>query len=193
MLKVRILIAAFLLLVLYPLLAYPRSVQASVFGSLINNVKNFLHPENNSLRMESKIALARGGDLKKNDQIDAGDIVTFSYTITNATKNSYKAVTLKTNVNTKEVSGVTNVQGTLNLDTSKDTISIPYLTLNPGQVLTISFDAQVNFYIDADHPISTEAELVDESNASLVKAEKKEVTAKKMEMERFNKVTHTTE
>jgi len=203
--KARTLIATLFILFIASLFVFPSSVQASVFSDFINsvkgtvqdgvdNVKNLLGKNTlgKNISIESKIELASGGDLNKNGEIDAGDIITFSYMITNPTKNVYKAATLKTNTNIKDVSGITNVRGALNLDSSKDTLSIPYLTINPGQVLVMSFDAQINFYKDADHQISTEAELVDGNSVSLVKTQKEEVTAKKMDMERFSNVTHST-
>ena len=164
----------------------------SVWELGVNTVKDILNIEEKQLSIDSKIELAPRGDLNKNGEIDAGDFVKFSYVITNPTEKTYKAV-LKTNVNVEELNSISNVKGVLSLNTTKDTISIPHLNIAPNQVRKLSFEARVNFYKDADQSITTEAELVDEKNSSIFKGQKKEVKAKKMDLERFNKFVNITE
>lgn len=167
----------------------------SAHASIIDDIKAFFSKDKNDpskkeFTIDTDIALAPGGDINKNGQVDAGDSIKFSYTITNPTGDTFQLATLETNVNTKEINSISNVQGVLSLDVGKDTVSIPNLNIEPNQVRKISFNARINFYKDSDQSISTEAELVDNSNASIFKAKKQEVTAKKMDTELFNKFVH---
>lgn len=174
------------------LLVLPVKTYAFSLGGLFNDVKNFLSGNKSELQLTSKISLTPQGDLNANGQVDAGDVVTYSYIITNQTKNTYQFTTLKTNLDTKKINSINNVKGTLNLNTTDNTITVSNLTFTPNQVRTISFDARANFDKESDQTLSTEAELVDDQNKSLVKGQKQTVTAKKMDLERFNKFVHIT-
>lgn len=169
-----------------------RSAQALSISDIIDGIKNVFSQgsQNNNLSVTSKITLVPEGDLNKNGQIDAGDTVRFTYTITNPTNNSYKQLDLKTSVDTKKLNGITNVQGVLSLDQNKDTVTIPYLTIDPNQVRTVSFDAKVNLYKDNDQSLGTVPELVAEGGISLLKAQKEEVKAHKLDAATFNKLVH---
>src|SRR5256885_10718471 len=114
--------------------------QAFSLGDIFDNIKNVFNSSSNqhTLTVSSKVALVPGGDLNHNRQIDAGDTIRFSYTIANTTDKTYKSVTLNTNVDTKEINGITNTQGVLSLDEGKDTVTIPNLTVIPNQVRTMS-------------------------------------------------------
>lgn len=180
-----LIVLAFILLISAP-------ARASFLDNFVNGVKNLLAGESKGLTVESKIELASNGDLNKNGQVDAGDTIEFSYTIINPTKNSYKFAILKTNIAGKEINSIGYVQGALSLNVDKDTISIPNLNIDPNQVRKISFRAHINFNKDSDQTIGTEAELVDDKNSSIFKAEKKEITAKKIGVEQFNKFVHIT-
>ncbi|HSX09003.1 MAG TPA: hypothetical protein VLF93_02535 [Candidatus Saccharimonadales bacterium] len=172
----------------------PTPVQAFSLGDVFNGIKNIFTTSANqhSLTVSSKISLVSSGDLNHNGQIDAGDTVKFSYVITNTTDKSYKFVTLNTNINTKEINGVNEVQGVLSLNDDKDTITIPNLTIIPNQVRTISFDAQINFFKDSNPTIDTKPELDDQNNKSIAVGEAQTINANKMDSETFNKFTHYT-
>lgn len=190
-----------LLLGICTLLFFPTPARANIFDDIVTGVRNRVEKGVNEaknlfskkeLKVDSGISLVPGGDLNKNGQVDAGDSVKFSYTITNSTKNLYRFAKLQTNINAKEINSITNVRGALSLDANRDTITIPNLSIESGQVRKISFDAWINFYKDTDQSISTEAELLDDKDSLVFKAQKKEVSAKKMEIEQFNKYVHIT-
>lgn len=163
----------------------PPLVHASFLDDIFNGVKNlFSQPK---LTIASSIALAPGGDLNKNGQIDSGDTVKFSYTVINPTKNTYQFSELKTNTDMKTINGITNVQGILSLDDNNGKITFPNINIAPNQVRKISFEARINFSKDSDLTVNTEPELADRNNNSIFKADKQEIVAKKMDTETFNK------
>lgn len=196
LLFISLLITSFLLL---PLSSAP--AHASVLGDIVNGVKNsvqngiekikdILSIESKEFVVDSKIELAPNGDINKNNELDSGDYARFSYVIKNQTENSFSFARINTNVKTNSINSITNVKGILSLESMKDTIVIPNISLTPYQLLSISFDARVNFSKDTDLPISTEVEFFDEKDRSIFKDIKKEVSAKKLNSEQFNKFTH---
>ena len=162
-------------------------------ASFIDDVKNLLLRNQKNLAVEASISLAPGGDVDKNGVIDSGDIVQFSYKLSNPSDKKYSLTTLKTNVNTKEINTISNLKGTLSLDADKKEVVIPHLNIFPNQVLDISFEARVNFNKEKDSIISTDPELVDDKNASVFKGQRQEVIAKKMDIDTFNKFVHITQ
>lgn len=164
-------------------------------ASLIDDVKNLLNKavSSKNLSLESSVALAPGGDVNNNNQVDSGDFLRFSYSIKNRSKNSYKLTTLRTNIAENEINGISNLKGALSFEFSKKTIVIPNLNISPNQVLKISFDARTNFDKANDITISTDPELVDSDDLSIQKSQRNEVTAKKMNTEEFNKYVHNQE
>jgi predicted PurR-regulated permease PerM len=74
------------------------SAQASIF----DNIKDFFNQgedknvKNKEFTIEANIELAPDGDDNKNNEIDAGDIIRFTYIITNTTDEVYSYATLKT-------------------------------------------------------------------------------------------------
>ncbi len=177
-----ILIASSLVIVLT---AFPVTVHAFSLGDIVDNVKNFFTAKPpKELTIDSKIELAPGGDINKNGQIDAGDIVRFTYIITNTTDENYSFATLKTNINRKQLNFIHNITGTASLDDNDGkTISIPNFRIGANQIATITFDARVNYYTNEDPIIATEAEFVSEEKKSIAKSLKKEIKAKRMNKE----------
>lgn len=166
-------------------------VNAFSLSDIVNGIKNFFTPQpKEQITVSSNISLVRGGDLNKNGKIDSGDTIRFSYTITNTTNNTYKFSVLNTNVNTKLLNEIDNVQGSSSINTSDNSVSFPYITINPNQVRTLSFDAHINFNKEADQQISTEPTLVEEGNKSLAEGDKQSITANKMDQALFNKFVH---
>ena len=183
----------------------PKQAEASLFDDFlkemnnklkagVDGVKDLVAPkkENKALALDPEIKLAEGGDINKNGGIDSGDYVKFIYVITNTTNNLISQGTLKTNINTKKLNGVRNVTGTFNVEEKDNSITIPNLAINPNQKRTISFEIQTNFNKDTDEIISTEAELLSNDKSVLFKSQKKEVVAKKIDMESFDKFVHKT-
>lgn len=161
----------------------PQPAEANILDDLINGVKKFLNiPEEvkKELKIDANITLAPGGDVNKNGTIEAGDVVRFSYTITNTTDKEYSFATLKTNIDRKEINFIHNVIGTVNLLDDGKTISITNLRLAPNQVLQVSFDARVNYFINQDPVISTQADFVGKDRKSYSTSGKKEIKAKRI-------------
>lgn len=169
-------------------------VNAFSLGDIVNGIQNIFSAttQNDSLTVASKISLAPNGDINHNGQITSGDIVRFSYTIVNTTSNSYQFVMLKTNLDTKILNDISNVQGAANVDQNNTTIVIPNLTIGKNQMRKISFDAQINFNKDTDQTISTQPLLIDQNGTTIANGSTQSVTANKMDTTTFNKFVHIT-
>jgi|SRR3989344_5075388 len=157
-----------------------KSVQA-FFEDVLDEVQEFILPkEKDDTSLDIKIELTPEGDYDKNGEIDSGDIIKFTYTITNNTDKEYSFLTLKTNLNRPLLNFIHDVKGTLNLSDTAETIDISNLRLNPNQSLEISFNARVNYFDDKDQEIATEPELLNIDKQQLQKLGKKSISAKKL-------------
>lgn len=182
------------------ILITPKAVQASLFDDFINemnntlkngveSVKNLITPtENNNpkskdLTIDSSITLAPDGDVNKNNQIDAGDTITFTYNIQNNTDKKHAYATLKTNVQRDSLNFIRNVKGVTGLKDDGKTIEFPNLRIEPGMVKMISFDSNINYFTEEDPIISTEPELYAEDQKSILKSEKKQIQGKRIKKE----------
>lgn len=77
-------------------------------ASFLDAVKAlFSQGDKKEFTIESDISLVPGGDENNNSQIDARDVVRFTYTIINPTDKSYAYASLKTNINRKQLNFVT--------------------------------------------------------------------------------------
>lgn len=160
---------------------------ASIFDNLADGVKNLFNKGEvkKEFTIESNITLVPDGDMDKNGEIDAGDIVRFTYTITNTTDQEYSFATLKTNIDRKQLNFIHNVIGTASLDDDGKTIEIPNVRIAPNQTATITFDARVNYYTNEDPAIATEAEFVGNDKKSIAKSSKKEIKAKRINKDKI--------
>ena len=155
----------------------------SVFLS-VEGVKNVLSKEedknvkNKEFTIESNVELATDGDLNKNGQIDAGDTITFTYSISNPTDKELAFNTLKTNIPRNALHFIHDIRGTSSLSDKNNTIEIPNLRINPYQDLTVSFNARINYFQNSDQTIWTEPELITQDKKSLFKGTRKEIKAK---------------
>lgn len=152
-------------------------------GALLDNLRNLLNQEDKSVKnkeftVESDISLAPEGDGNKNGEIDAGDIVRFTYTLKNITDKKYSFGTLKTNIDRTQFNFFHNVRGITNLVDDGKTIIIAHARVNAGETLIISFDART-LYGDDDKQISTEAEFYDSDSKQIAKSAKVEKSVKK--------------
>lgn len=166
----------------------PSIAHASVLDDFLNGVKNFLNiPQDikKELKIDANIELAPDGDVNKNGQIDAGDTVRFSYTITNTTDQAYSFATLKTNINRKQLNFIHNVTGATNLNDDGKTITISNFRIAPGQVVSLSFDARVNYFTKEDPVITTEADFIGKDKKSHAKSKRKEIKAKRILKEKI--------
>jgi len=152
------------------------------FQRLINtmkyNVLSLFAPH--ELTVTSAIALAPGGDVNNNGQVDAGDIVKIAYKITNTTDKAYKYTTLKTNLDRSALNFIHNVQGSEGYQDNGKTIDLPNLWIDPNRIITISFDARINYYTNIDKTISTAPQLVSQNGTILYSAPEIKVLAKRM-------------
>lgn len=153
----------------------------SAQASIIDEVKNLLSKtvSSKNLSLESSVALAPGGDLDKNGEINSGDIIRFTYVIANQTNNKYSLATLKTNIDRKSINFIHNIIGTSGIIDNGKTITIPNLRVKPSSSLIISFDARVNYFDEASKTLSTEGELVSSDKKSLLKSAKKQINTKR--------------
>lgn len=154
-------------------------------ASIIDNIKSiFSKKEDNNVKnkdftIDSQIELAPEGDENKDGEIDAGDIVRFTYTLKNITESNYSFATLKTNIDSKQVSFIHNIHGATGIVNDGKTVEIPYVRLNSGETLVINFDALIN-YFQEDKVIATEAEFVSFNKESIAKSARNEISAKKL-------------
>ncbi|MBU3978751.1 hypothetical protein KJ980_07210 [Patescibacteria group bacterium] len=169
-----LLILPFFLLSLF---LFTKTTHAFSLGDVVNGVKSLISPAKKELKIDSSITLVPEGDVNKNGQIDAGDTVRFTYTLTNTTDREYSFATLKTNINRKQLNFIHNITGTASLDDDGKTIEIPNFRIAPNQIAAITFDARVNYYTSEDPTIATVPEFFDNNNRSIVKSLKKEIKA----------------
>lgn len=173
----------FILLLITPfiILFQISPIYANTIDRLVDKVKSFVSNDPKELSIKANIALAENGDENSNGEIDSGDVVTFSYTITNTTDQEYSYTELDTHVPRDYLHFIHNIRGTVNLNDNSETIKIPNLTIHPQQLIEISFDARINYTEKEDLSISTEPEIIASDKRQLLKAKKEEIKAKKLE------------
>ncbi len=181
----RILSLLLLPLFLLSFFLFTKTTHAFSLGDIVNGVKNIVSPPKKELKIDSSISLVPEGDVNKNGQIDAGDTVRFSYTLTNTTDQEYSFANLKTNINRKQLNFIHNITGTASLDDNGKTIEIPNFRIAPNQTATITFDARVNYFTSEDPLIATTPEFLDNNNKSIVKSLKKEIRAKRINKDKI--------
>jgi hypothetical protein len=167
-----------------------RTTHAFSFGDVVDGIKDFFTPDPpKELTIDSKIELAPGGDVDKNGQIDSGDIIRFKYTLKNPTENEYSWLTINTKINRRLINYIHNDYGITSLDDDGKTLKIPHIRVYPKQEINIRFDAMVNYSSKQDILLSTEPDLVDKNNKVLLKLSKREITAKKITVEKISEMT----
>lgn len=178
----KIIIPLALLLLVIPFWVFsPKSAQASFLGDVVDKVKDFITPDpKREFTIDSDIALAPGGDIDNDGQIDSGDIIRFTYTIKNITEEEYSYATIKTDVNRKQLNFIHNILGTPSLTDDGETIYIPNFRVGANQSSVVSFDARINYFTKEDSAISTVGEFLNENKKSIAKSEKKSIKALKM-------------
>ena len=129
--------------------------------------------------LSSNISPAPHSGANDNQKIDGGDTIRFTYNIQNNSNTQYSFLTLETNIPRNFLNFIHNITGTISMSDNGKTITFPNLRLNPGQTLTIHFDARVNYFSDADKTIFTAPELKTKDRKSIVKSARKEVVARK--------------
>ncbi len=183
--RLRISTPLFLLIISF-FVVLSTQAQASFLNDTINGVKNIFIPEKKELTIDSNISLAPEGDINKNGEIDAGDIVRFTYAITNTTDKEYSYSALKTGTDRKQLNFIHNVEGTTGILDDDKTLIFSNLRINPHEQLVISFDARLN-YSQEDKTITTEPDFIGSDKNSIVKSIKKEIVSKKLGAEEIKK------
>lgn len=172
----------FLLILSILVFTAPAAAHASIIDNILDGAKKLFSSSAvntpQTFSVDRSITLASGGDFNHNGVIDSADFVTFTYTIHNPTSKTYPFATLKTNISRHELNFIHNIRGTASLSDTKDTIDIPNIYIKPNQDMTISFDARVNFFDDADHNLWTQPEAITEGKKSLFNAAKFSLKAK---------------
>ncbi|GEM_PF-3414321 len=162
-------------------------ISSPIQASILDDIKNILSKDSSkNLTLESSVVLAPNGDINKDGQITSGDIVRFSYVITNTTDKKYTYSILKTNVDRKQINFVHNLQGTTGFLDRYGTIVFRNLRIEANEQRTISFDARIN-YSETDRLISTQPEFLTFDNKSINKASRKEVKANKLTKQQIEK------
>lgn len=177
--KAKLLFAVAPLFALLLFFVFSIPIQASILDDIKSNFSK--KTDQGVLSVESNISLAPGGDVEKDNEIDAGDIVRFTYTITNTTDQEYSYGTLKTNIDRKQLNFIHNIHGTSGLIDDNNTIEIPNLQIDTLESIVISFDARLNYYNETSKTLSTEAELLGSDKKSVFKSERKQISTKKAE------------
>jgi len=186
-------VSFFCLFILTTLFFVTPKAHAFSLGDVIKDVTGmFISSSAPAVTVTSQIALAPNGDINHNGQISAGDTITFFYTLLNTTNTAYKFVTLQTNIDTKVLNNISNVQGAVSLNQNNTTITIPNISLDKNQVRKISFTAQINFDDSNDHHITTQPVLVGQNGKTVATGTLQSITATKMDTTTFNKFVHIT-
>jgi len=148
-------------------------------ASIIDDIKNLLTRSPKEFNLTSNIALAKDGDVDKNEEINAGDMVTFTFVLSNPSDKKYSSTTLRTNIDRQSINFIHNIVGTSGLNDDGKTITIPNIKVAPNESITISFDARLNYFNEDLKTISAEAELIDSAKKSLLKDKKVQINSKK--------------
>lgn len=154
-------------------------VGAFFWDDWFGKVKEVITGEQLPVTIDSTISLAPLGDINKNGQIDAGDTVTFSYTLTNTSNTEYAFVTLVTNIDRNQLHFIHNVRGSASLTDRGGTINIPNIRLGPLQTVSIQFDSRVNFNPSKDVVLATQPELLNSDRTVIGRSQRKEKKALK--------------
>ncbi len=168
----------------------PKPAQASFLDDVVDKVQDIFTPDaKKEFTIDSEITLAPGGDVDKDGQIDAGDIIRFTYSLKNATDKDFTFATLKTNIDRKQINFIHNVTGTANISDDAKTITIPNYRIGSKQVSIITFDARVNYYTNKDVSIVTALEFVDKDRKIVIKSDEKKVNVRKIVKEKVPGMT----
>lgn len=142
----------FLIIALLLVLPFVSSiVNAITFDDLVLEGKKLLGTEKNAknftgnsiIEITSDIALTENGDVNKNGEMDGGDTVRFSFTISNGTDEPYPFSNLKTNIKRDSIHFIHNIKGVTGID--NDTLELPNVYVSPKSKVEISFDAVLNY------------------------------------------------
>lgn len=171
------------------------SISAALFISKtdISRLPQFLKkllPKDQALTLTANINLSPTGDINQNAQIDSGDTVTFTYTITNNTDNEHPFATLITNIPRNYIHFIHNINGAASLSDENGIVAIPNLYINPQQKLVVSFEARIN-YFQGEQYIFTEPQLISQHQENIAQAKKLSKRITPIPDQEFSSMTQT--
>ena len=164
---------------LYCCFSFFTYVNAQEGEGLLDSITDLLKKEpKKEITLDSSISLTPDGDVNKNNEIDGGDIVRFTFILSNTTDKRFLYSTLYTGVDKKQLNFIHNIYGTTGLDEEEGVIILSNIRMESESVKTISFDARVN-YSNEEQVLIVEPQLIDTDKKPLARSVKKEVTAKR--------------
>lgn len=164
---------------------------AVLFLSIILFVRNAKAAVAKGVSVTASVVLAENGDLNKDKIIEAGDTVTYSYTISNTSNSVYEFATLDTHIDHSHINFIHNIKGASSLSEKRDSIVIPNLFVGAIQTVNVSFDARVN--IDTgDTSLTTAPQLLTKDRKSIAQDISHNVKTKKSGQKTLKSQTEVT-
>src|SRR5690606_12283440 len=106
----------------------PTKANAFSLGELLTKVRDLFSPREEKglggITINSEISRVPTGDVNANGVIDSGDIVRFTYQVTNNTDQEYEFGELKTNVNRNMITFIHNIRA-VSLNDKNESITFP--------------------------------------------------------------------
>lgn len=129
-----------------------------------------VHLKADGITLDSQYKLA--ADVDKNGKISGGDIVNFSFSLTNKSSQASRYVTVKTGIPKDELIFLHNYRGTTGIAGVAPDIEFKNIVVLPGQTQTLSFDA-TTLMSASDYRMQVHPALVDASNSLVISGEQK--------------------
>jgi uncharacterized repeat protein (TIGR01451 family) len=137
-----------------------------------NKLVYLTHLSPKGIEVASSYGFAPNGDTNKNHKIDAGETLSFSFTVTNKSKQAAKTVTLDTGIPRSMIGYPQNVDGATGILENRPTLIFKNLVILPGETQKLSFTAQ-SLYSPTNYGIHMRPVLIDPSNTAVVRGESK--------------------
>lgn len=162
------------------------STGSVIFSSKQNVGQGYLlHLKSRGISVEERYTLASGDPKNGDSKISGGNIVTFSFVLTNSSNQAARSVTLDTGISRKLLAFIQNVHGTTGISQDTPTVVLKNIVLLPDETQKISFDAQT-LYSPKDYEIRILPVLVDPSDAVILTGKAKTLTVAKVDLSRMS-------
>lgn len=148
------------------------------------------HLNQQGLSIDGAYTLAKQGDLNKDGRVDGGDKVTFTFNITNKSKQAARTVTLDTGIDKTKLYGISEVKGSTGVETADNALLFKNIVLLPNTTQNLSFEAQV-VRSPTDFGIHFRPVLIDPSNQVVLKGESKNVSVNKVDFAQITTQVNT--
>lgn len=133
-------------------------------GSTLTYTK---HLSSKGISLNGTYATVRDGKNNTSTKVNAGDIVTFSFVLTNKGDQAARGVSLNTGISNKLLTYVQNIHGTTGVSETTPMITIQNIVLLPNETQKISFDAQL-LYSPNDYKVDIHPTLIDPSHTAVL-------------------------